>query len=117
MPTVVSPSPAIAASAGVPSAVLSFFTTIAFVYEPPRGSRPLVFVSKIKLEDLWSMRLNKLPQRHAARASRSGAERAGAGGGGERRGVASPVPRAHFLLAFFPPRGARGERERKPRRF
>jgi hypothetical protein len=53
-------------------------------------------------------------------ASEPGGEGGGAGGrGGERRGAASPVPvpRAYFLLAFFPPRGARGEPERKSRRF
>jgi hypothetical protein len=60
-----------------------------------RGSRALVFVRKIKLEELRSMRLKRLPQRHAARSSRSGAERAG--GGGEGHGASSPVPRVYFF--------------------
>jgi hypothetical protein len=55
------------------------------------------------------MRLKRLPQRRAARASRSGAERAR--GEGQGRGGASPVPRVCFYLAFFYPRGARGEPE------
>ena len=61
-----------------------------------RGSRALVFTSKIKLEDLRSLHLKRLPQRHAARASRSGAERAR--GGGEGRGGAPPVPRVYGSL-------------------
>jgi hypothetical protein len=63
------------------------------------------------------VRLNWLPQRHAARATRGGARGAGRSGGKEGLGRAPPVSRAYFLLAFFSPRGAPGSSNRKTVRF
>jgi hypothetical protein len=82
-----------------------------------QGSRAVVFVSKIKLEGLWSMRLKPLPQRHAARPPpppRSGAEGARGEGGGGGRGAGRRVPRPwcractfYWLLSVPSPRSLR----------
>jgi hypothetical protein len=58
-----------------------------------------VFTSKIKLEDLRSLRLKRLPQRHAARASRCGAERAR--GGGRGLGARPRCRACTFIWLFF----------------
>jgi hypothetical protein len=69
-----------------------------------------VFVSKIKLEDLWSVRLNKLPRRIAARAAAS--ERGGEGGGrgGEAWSRVAGAARVLFIGFFSSTRSARGAR-------
>jgi hypothetical protein len=57
------------------------------------------------------MRLKRLPLRHAARASRSGA--VARGGRGEGAWGSSPVPAARVLFGFFfSTRSARGARTR-----